>query len=134
MKKSTPGLSKLKFLADESFGIKAYQHLLAKGLDILSVSKISPGAPDIKVLTLAAKEKRILITLDKDFGNLVFVQKIHLVGVIFLRLRKETSDNKIQAVEYLLANFSNKITGSFITYKEGKIRFRKIPDISLSSY
>jgi len=131
MKKSTPNLSKprLKFLADESFGIKAFRYFLLKGLDITSVSEISPGIPDTQVLKLASKERRILITLDKDFGNLVFKQKIYPVGVIFLRLLKESVENKIQAVEHLLFYFSEKILGNFVVYQEGKIRFRKIETI-----
>ena len=129
MKKSTPKLQKLNFLADESFGIKAYRYLSLKGFNVTSVTEISPGVSDKQVIKLANKQRRIIITLDKDFGNLVFKQKLYVAGVIFLRLHKETVENKTKAIEYLVTYFFDKLQGRFVTYKDGKTRLRKIKSV-----
>ncbi len=62
----------MKFLADESLDYPVVTFLADKGIDIAAVADFARGAPDTKVLQAANEEKRILLTMDKDFGELVF--------------------------------------------------------------
>ncbi|MBI2045239.1 DUF5615 family PIN-like protein, partial [Candidatus Pacearchaeota archaeon] len=62
----------VKFLVDESSGFKLYKFLLERGFNVKFVGEIMPSASDENVLYFAEKEKRILITNDKDFGELIF--------------------------------------------------------------
>ena len=77
----------MKFITDENLGIKVPDYLKDLGFDIVSVAQIARGDPDKKVLEIANKQGRILITLDKDFGELVFKEKLIHAGVILLHLK-----------------------------------------------
>ncbi len=60
-----------KLLADENVPLKAVEILREKGVDVASVTELSPGLKDREVLDLAGREGRIIVTFDKDFGELV---------------------------------------------------------------
>lgn len=66
----------MKFLADENIGLGVIEPLRNLGFDVQSVLEKQTGISDTKVLSLANKGNRILITTDKDFGKLVYVQKL----------------------------------------------------------
>jgi predicted nuclease of predicted toxin-antitoxin system len=93
----------IKFLADESCDFAVVRALRAAGYDVLAVSERSPGAHDDDVIGLAASERRILLTEDKDFGQLVFAAGKETCGVIFIRypagLRSELPQRVLDAVK-----------------------------------
>ena len=62
----------LRFLADESCDFAAVRALRTEGFDVLSVAEALAGADDVDVIALALRERRILLTEDKDFGQLVY--------------------------------------------------------------
>jgi predicted nuclease of predicted toxin-antitoxin system len=78
---------------------------------------------DDKVLAWAVAEDRILITNDKDFGEMIFRERLKHRGVIFLRLSDERSANKIEILKHLLENYSEKLPNQFVTVTETKVRF-----------
>ena len=84
----------LKFLIDESCGKKLYSFFKSKSIDALFVGDLFPEARDNKILEFSEKEKRILITNDKDFGELVFRLGRPSAGVIFLRLKVDNPENR----------------------------------------
>lgn len=103
----------MKFLADENLGILVPKFLREKGFDVVSIFEKARGADDRKVLQLANKERRILITLDKDFGELIFKEKLIHTGVILLRLKDESVENKMMVLEKILKSrksYSGKFT------------------------
>ena len=62
--------------------------LIGKGHDVLSASERDPRTTDADLLALAVKERRILITEDKDFGELVFVRRLpHPCIIRFVEMR-----------------------------------------------
>jgi len=74
-------------------------------------------------LAWAVAEDRILITNDKDFGEMIFRERLKHRGVIFLRLSDERSANKIEILKHLLENYSEKLPNQFVTVTETKVRF-----------
>jgi predicted nuclease of predicted toxin-antitoxin system len=60
----------MRFLADENFPRSAEAALEAAGHDIVWVRLAMPGASDAEVLAIAERENRVLLTFDKDFGEL----------------------------------------------------------------
>ncbi|MCG2791691.1 MAG: DUF5615 family PIN-like protein [Actinomycetia bacterium] len=62
----------MKFIVDECVDWQIIDYLRKIGYEILYVPEIEPGISDEKVLDIANKESAILITADKDFGELVF--------------------------------------------------------------
>jgi predicted nuclease of predicted toxin-antitoxin system len=77
----------MKFLLDQSTDARLVTHLKHLGHDVTRIgSHYPPGLPDQEVLALAKQKQRILITDDRDFGELVFRLHLPHAGVIFLRL------------------------------------------------
>ena len=129
MKKSTPlktRSKKLRFLVDGSTGIKVSLFLTSQGFDSISATEKFLGFEDLDLLKIAEAEKRIIVTNDKDFGDLIFYQKLNSFGVILLRLKNESSINKIRLIDALLINYPDKIMGNFIVITEDTVRIRPI--------
>lgn len=82
----------------------------------------SRGIDDDKILKQAVKENRILITNDKDFGEMIFREKKTHKGVIFLRLDDERSVIKIKVIENILDKHPDEIENSFIVASENNLR------------
>ncbi|MBI4079251.1 MAG: DUF5615 family PIN-like protein [Candidatus Levybacteria bacterium] len=94
--------------------------------DIRSILEISPGIKDTEVLSLANKENRILITTDKDFGELVYAQKLIHAGVILLRLKKDSSKNKLKVLRNLFRAHQEKLAKAFTVLQDNKVRISAI--------
>jgi predicted nuclease of predicted toxin-antitoxin system len=62
----------VRFLADESCDYGVVRALRAAGYDVHAVSEVSPRADDTEVIAAAAREERIVLTEDRDFGQLVY--------------------------------------------------------------
>lgn len=78
----------MRFLADEGVDKPIVMHLRAAGFDVHYILETYQGAEDEKVLLIAAKEKRILITQDKDFGELVYpLKNCKISFLIFAKLQ-----------------------------------------------
>jgi predicted nuclease of predicted toxin-antitoxin system len=76
--------------------------LKRKGLDIVSVIELSPGLKDKEVLNPANKEERIIVTLDKDFGELVVRQRVKVKGLILLRFMPRSSQQVAEKIWQVL--------------------------------
>ncbi|MDA1337398.1 MAG: DUF5615 family PIN-like protein [bacterium] len=61
-----------KLLLDENISIRVAKALRQEGYNVFSIGEEAAGLNDSAVLAIARKEKRIVITLDKDFGALVY--------------------------------------------------------------
>lgn len=70
----------MQFLADESCDFLLVKTLREAGHDVLAVSEIKPRAEDSDVIRLSVRERRILLTEDKDFGQLVYAHGQSSVG------------------------------------------------------
>ncbi len=77
----------MRFLADENFPGTAVDALRRAGHDIIWVGTISPGISDAKILEWAARESRVVLTFDKDFGQIAQSADLPVsCGVILFRL------------------------------------------------
>jgi predicted nuclease of predicted toxin-antitoxin system len=114
----------LKFLVDESTGLKVHEELKQMGFDTLSVIEIMRGAEDIEVMQKATEENRIIITNDKDFGWLAALYKPP--GIILLRLREDSSENRIRITRHVIEKHRDAIYGSLIIASETKVRIRRL--------
>ena len=81
----------MQFIVDESTGAAVVAYLRGAGHDVVAVAEIMRQAADDSILELALSQGRILITNDKDFGELVFRSGQSHHGVLLLRLRDDSS-------------------------------------------
>jgi predicted nuclease of predicted toxin-antitoxin system len=113
----------MRFLVDECAGFTLARWLQEQGHDVFSVYEQARGITDEEVFRIALENERILITVDKDFGEKIFREKHPHHGVILLRLKDERSKSKIAAMERLLANFATRLSGQFIVMTDTRVRF-----------
>ena len=111
----------MKFIADENIPQEVIDTLKSQEIDIISIFDIKAGLSDEEVLTFSRKEKRTLITFDKDFGEMIFRKKMKNEGVIFLRLHPQSPEEITQLLKKI---FQMKIdfTTSFCVVEKERLR------------
>jgi predicted nuclease of predicted toxin-antitoxin system len=78
----------MRFLANENFPEPSIVLLRATGHDVRSIRTDAPGISDPHVIAMAQAEERIILTFDKDYGELIFKGGIGSPpAVLFLRYR-----------------------------------------------
>lgn len=114
-------MAKPRFLANENIPGEALRIAKQRGVDIVSVSETASGLSDDKVLELAGRVGRTVVTFDKDFGELVFRLKRHSNGVVLLRFVPRSSG---QVSEVMLALLEKGIEfgNSFVVVEEDRLR------------
>jgi predicted nuclease of predicted toxin-antitoxin system len=113
----------MRFLVDECTGPAVAQWLERLGHEVFSVFDDAQGSTDDEILSRAIDEGWILITNDKDFGEMIFRERRTHHGVVFLRLADERTANKIDVLNKILENYSDRLAAQFVTATENKIRF-----------
>ncbi|OGG14896.1 hypothetical protein A2875_02965 [Candidatus Gottesmanbacteria bacterium RIFCSPHIGHO2_01_FULL_46_14] len=116
----------MKFLTDENIGLEVVAFLRKKGHDVGSITEISTGVSDVMVLAKAVDEKRILITADTDFGELVYHAGKRHAGIVLLRLDDERNANKIRVLGELLEKYADELVGTFVIVTETSVRIRRM--------
>ncbi len=116
----------MKFLADECCDRDLVGALRKVGYDVLYVLESKPGATDDEVLALAFDERRILLTEDKDFGELVYRLKKPAHGIILIRIGVKNRSLKWPRMKKLLDSYAERCTGRFVVIDENKFRFRPL--------
>lgn len=92
------------FLANENFPLDAVEALRQNGHDVAWIRVESPGISDPEVLSRAESENRILLTFDKDFGELAFRLKLPATtGIILFRIKAPSSAVVAQKVVRAIA-------------------------------
>jgi predicted nuclease of predicted toxin-antitoxin system len=114
------------FVADESVDFNLVKFLRIKGLAVFSIMEEVASIKDYLVLKLAADRNAILITEDKDFGELVFKLKLPHTGILLLRIEGMLLEQKNELVFHFIRTFSSELSHNFSVIKQGKLRIRKL--------
>jgi predicted nuclease of predicted toxin-antitoxin system len=114
----------MRFLADENFPGAAVVALEAAGHDVVWVRLAAPGATDAEVLARAAREQRILLTFDKDFGELAWrSQSTRVCGIVLMRVPAPKSADQARRLADRITARSDW-TGHFSVVEPGRVRMR----------
>lgn len=116
----------MNFVADESVDKQIVKRLRDDGHPVWYVAEMAPSISDDEVLQLADNGSAPLITIDKDFGELVFRQHLVSYGVILIRLSGLNAELKANIVSSTITNYENEISGNFTVISPSRIRIRKI--------
>ena len=117
--------SSLKFIIDVGVGKKVEDFLYKSGYDVLSVREINPSMSDSKIIGIASKNNRIIITMDKDFGELVYNSGLKHKGILLLRTENCSADKKIIILSEILRNYSSELEENFCVFSKDRLRIRK---------
>ena len=117
----------MRLCADENIGEDCVKRLREEGHDVLWIRETAPGISDQDVLARAFADTRLLITLDKDFGELVFRQgTADSHGVILFRISQPSAAIVAERVASVLMSRSDW-SGHFSVVDESSVRMRPLP-------
>ena len=111
----------MRFLIDRCAGRTLADWLRSEGHEVVESREWGDDPGDTEILRRAAAEQRVLITMDKDFGSLVFLQQEQHQGLI--RLPDLPARTRIVLVQQILANHSQDLeNGAIVTVRGSRIR------------
>lgn len=116
----------MKILADESVDKDIVIRLRNDGHAVEYVAEMSPGIMDEEVLLLASDDSTLLVTADKDFGELIFRQGYVKRGIVLYRLAGISSGEKANIVSKVIAEHGNELLQAFSVITEKAVRIRTI--------
>jgi predicted nuclease of predicted toxin-antitoxin system len=114
----------MNFLADEGVDKPIVDLLRTSGFDVHYILETHPGSLDEEILTIANEENRILLTQDKDFGELVYRLKHVHQGVILIRLGTTPAPEKARLVNFVLLEYADKLANAFTVIQASAVRIR----------
>lgn len=97
------------------------------GLDVVSISKDSPGISDKEVMARARKEGRVILTFDSDYGELIYREQMPVpAGVLYFRFTPEYPDELGEFLLKLLENNEVQLEQRFTVASRDRIRQRRL--------
>jgi predicted nuclease of predicted toxin-antitoxin system len=116
----------LGFLADECCDTGLVASLREHGHDVFYVLEENAGATDDEILWRAYNENRILITEDKDFGELVYRLKKLARGIVLIRIDVRKRHLKWPRLKRLIEKHKDHLPGHFVVVDAEKFRLRPL--------
>jgi predicted nuclease of predicted toxin-antitoxin system len=115
----------MNLVADENVDRRIVARLRQDGHAIDWIAECSPGVPDEEVLRRAAGANAVLITEDKDFGELVYRRGVAHAGVLLVRLEGLDNDAKAEVVSQAVRSNEADLPGAFAVVSPDSVRLRR---------
>jgi predicted nuclease of predicted toxin-antitoxin system len=118
----------MKFLLDQDVYATTARFLEGLGHDVVPVAQLGLSrADDEELLRVAQEQGRILVTRDRDFGALVFVEMLG-AGVLYLRVLPSTQNGVHSELGRVLATYpSEELSKAFVSIEPDGHRIRRLP-------
>jgi predicted nuclease of predicted toxin-antitoxin system len=116
----------MRFLVDENVSHAVIKRLRSDGFDVASVGETLAGARDSDILKVSAAEGRILITEDRDFGEMVVRQQLGTGGVILLELDRLSNAAEADRVAEVVSTVADRLSGRLVVIEPARIRIRPL--------
>ncbi len=118
----------MQLIANENFPLNSVKILRNLGHDIAAISEDSPGITDVAVLEKAIRERRIILTFDRDYGELIFKKGLPSPpGIIFFRFIPKSPEEPAECLNLLLQISELTLEGKFSVVDQDKVRQRSLP-------
>jgi predicted nuclease of predicted toxin-antitoxin system len=114
------------WLADECVDASLVAQLRRTGEDVAYVAEFSSGLSDAEAIALAQRERRLLLTEDKDFGDLVFRQGRPVPGVLLLRIEPDQREIKWPRLQFVIARLGDGLFGRYTVLEPTRFRSRRL--------
>jgi predicted nuclease of predicted toxin-antitoxin system len=115
----------MRFVADESLDGRIIKRLIADGHDLVVVRTDLTGRADADVLRIAQERDALLITEDKDFGELVFRLNAVHAGVVLVRMHGVPGAHQAELVSQAVRARGDELLRAFTVITEKRLRIRK---------
>lgn len=116
----------MRFVADECLDGRIIQRLIADGHDLVVVRTELTGRKDEDVLRITRERDAILITEDKDFGELVFRLKAVHAGVVLVRMHGLTGYEQAERVSQAVQDHGPELLNAFTVISDKRMRIRRV--------
>jgi predicted nuclease of predicted toxin-antitoxin system len=117
----------VRFLANENVPLAAVKLLREHGHDVAAIAEEAIGVDDRTVLESAARDHRIILTFDRDYGKLLFRHRLPSpLGLIYFRFDPSKPLEPAEHLLLLLAVADLSLEGKFTVVERGRIRQRPI--------
>ena len=117
----------MRFLADESCDFAVVRALRSEGHDVVAVAEISPRSTDTEVIAMARETSRVVLTEDKDFGQLVYASGSPSNGVILLRFPGRARAEISRTILKVIQEKGDRLGGRFVVVQPGRVRIGSPP-------
>ena len=116
----------MRFLVDRCAGRRLAEWLREAGHDVLEARTIDPDPGDRALLELAESESLVVITIDKDFGELIYLHGISHAGLI--RLPDVRASQRIEIVAEIIRRYGSALEDrAMITVQSRRVRISHPP-------
>ncbi len=111
---------------DENVDQWIIDRILEQGYEVYSIREYRAGISDREVIDITGSKKGVLVTEDKDFGELVFSHNLKNCSVILLRYNKSDIEQVVRNIVKILERQLRVPAHYFYTISKGKVRSRKM--------
>lgn len=117
----------MRFVANENIPISSVRQIRAAGHEVLAVTEDTPSIADVDVLNWAVQEAAIVLTFDRDYGELIYRHQMPTpTGIVYFRFQPTTPDEPaLQLLELLLS--VETLEGMFTVVERSQVRQRPLP-------
>jgi predicted nuclease of predicted toxin-antitoxin system len=115
----------MNVVADESVDRAVVERLRQDGQAVVWIAELAPGITDDEVLREANDRGALLLTADKDFGELVYRQGSVHGGVVLIRLAGLPNSTKAEVVAEVFRDRAAELPGAFTVLTPGVVRLRR---------
>ncbi|MES2196724.1 MAG: DUF5615 family PIN-like protein [Pseudomonadota bacterium] len=116
----------MRWLADECVAAPLVVFLRTSGHDVLYIAESAAGSSDADVISLALRENRLLLTEDKDFGDLVFRRQRTVPGVVLMRTDFDNPMRKALRLQATITRYGEELFGRYTVVEDGRVRSRRL--------
>ena len=116
----------MRFLVDRSAGRRLAEWLRGQGHDVLDARSLGPDPGDRALLELAESAGRVLITIDTDFGELIYLHDLPHAGLV--RLPDVPAELRIAMMSEVVERYGDRLENrAIVTIRGGRIRISEPP-------
>ena len=117
-------LPDMVLVADESVDFGIIKDLRRNGISVFSISEDFPGIKDIDVLQISHERNCLLITEDKDFGELTYRLKLKHKGILLIRLSDIPRKERIKLATKTIEKHFDKLKNHFSVLTKIRLRIK----------
>ena len=116
----------MRFLVDEGVDTRLAAMLTAAGHDVVEIVVTARGSDDLAIADRAMTERRIIVTADKDFGDLAFRDGIAMPGIVLMRMPGSTFEERSSQLSLAISLYADRLDQMIIVVEPDNIRARPL--------
>lgn len=118
----------MRFLANENIPVASIKLLRQAGYNVAAIIEETPGETDRTILARASTEERIILTFDRDYGELIYSHQLSIpTGVVYFRFDPVTPEEPAQFLMRLMSFTELVLPKMFTVVERDRLRQRPLP-------